>query len=109
MTCIYCNDTPGVRENCYCRDTTVQSNIFDRIATRIFEANANTNADAVAICINEAGLNALCADERIGQQGGNRANIASQTFHGLPFKILPDRPKDKFHDHWRFYLEFKSR
>lgn len=22
MTCIYCNDTLGVRENCYCRDVT---------------------------------------------------------------------------------------
>lgn len=82
--------------------------IFDRIATRIFEAKANTKAKAVAICINEAGLDALCRDDRISQQGGNRANIAQQTFHGLPFKVLADRPGDKFPDHWRFYLEYRQ-
>lgn len=104
-------DDPYTCKRCYKRgvEMTEASNIFDCIGQRVFEAKANTKAEAVAICINEAGLDALCLDDRINRQGINRADIAKLELFGLPFKILADRPKDNFPDHWRFYLEYRTK
>ena len=86
------------------------SNIFDRIGERVHESWGNTKAEAVAICINEAGVDALLKDERIYRQQplANREALLKATLFGLPFKLLDDRPGDKFPSHWRFYLEYRS-
>lgn len=85
------------------------TNIVDRIAQRATEARANQQAEAIAIHINMAGLEALFKDDRIHQHIVSPKQLLTRTFFGLPFTLIDDHPNDKYPHHWRFFLEYRAR